>query len=70
MSRPNTRKRPTGDEIRRAREAAGLTQTEAGELVHSSLRTWQQWEAEDRKMHPGFWELFQIKSKKRRRSEV
>lgn len=52
---------PDPAEIRAAREAAGLTQTEAAALVHGSLRTWQQWEAGDRRMHPGFWELFTIK---------
>lgn len=43
---------PEPDDIRAARTAAGLTQTEAGAVVHASLRTWQQWEAGDRKMHP------------------
>lgn len=45
-----------------AREAANLTQSAAAELVHSSLRTWQQWEAGDRRMHPGLWELFALKT--------
>lgn len=49
------------EEIRAAREEAGLSQTAAAELVHSKLRTWQQWEAGDRKMHPGLWELFRLK---------
>lgn len=53
---------PTPQEVRVAREQAGLTQTQAGDLVHSSLRAWQQWEAGDRAMHPGLWELFQIKA--------
>jgi DNA (cytosine-5)-methyltransferase 1 len=38
-----------------------LTQTRAAELVHGSLRGWQQWEAGDRRMHPAFWELFLLK---------
>lgn len=54
-------KNPEPNEIRAAREAAGLTQTAAAELVHGSLRTWQQWEAGDRRMHPGLWELFGLK---------
>lgn len=53
---------PNATEIRARREAAQLTQTSAGVLVHSSLRAWQQWEAGDRKMHPGLWELFLIKT--------
>jgi len=52
---------PMPREVRAAREAAGLSQTAAAELVHSKLRTWQQWEAGDRRMHPGLWELFRIK---------
>jgi putative transcriptional regulator len=54
---------PTPDEIRTARERAGLTQTEAGLLVHSPLRSWQHWELGERRMHPAFWELFRIKVK-------
>ncbi|MCY1297241.1 hypothetical protein D9M70_466740 [compost metagenome] len=53
---------PDPAEIRGAREAAGLSQTAAAVLVHSGLRTWQQWEAGDRRMHPGLWELFQLKT--------
>jgi DNA-binding transcriptional regulator YiaG len=53
---------PTPADIRTAREAAGLTQTQAAALVHSALRSWQQWEAGDRAMHPGLWELFRIKT--------
>ncbi len=53
---------PEPDDIRAARAAAGLTQTEAGAVVHASLRTWQQWEAGDRKMHPGLFELFKLKT--------
>ena len=52
---------PPPEEIRDAREAAGLSQTAAGALVHTTCRTWQQWEAGDRRMHPAFFELFSIK---------
>lgn len=58
---------PTPTEIRAAREAAGLTQTQAAALLHSALRAWQRWEAGDRAMHPAFWELFEIKSKRKRK---
>jgi DNA-binding transcriptional regulator YiaG len=54
---------PSPAAIREAREQADLTQTEAAALVHTTCRTWQQWEAGDRKMHPAFWELFQIKAR-------
>ena len=53
---------PSRKEVRAAREAAGLTQTAAAALVHTTCRNWQQWEAGDRRMHPGLWELFRIKS--------
>lgn len=58
---------PTPEEVRAAREVAGLSQTAAAALVHTSCRTWQQWEAAEgtpghRRMHPAFWELFRIKS--------
>ena len=59
--RSNPSANPAPKEITEARLKAGLTQTEAGELVHASLRTWQQWEAGDRRMHPAFWELFRFK---------
>jgi len=49
---------PPPEEIIAARKAAGLTQTEAASLVCGSLRAWQQWEAGDRRMHPGLWMLF------------
>lgn len=57
---------PSPRQVRAARELAGLTQTQAGALVHTTCRAWQQWEAEPgtrnhRAMHPAFWELFQNK---------
>jgi len=48
---------PAPEAIRAARQAAGLTQTQAAELVHAGLRSWQQWEAGDRRMHPAIWDL-------------
>lgn len=65
ISHPN-RGAPTGAAnpepaaIRAAREGAKLTQTAAAELIYSTLRTWQDWEAGERRMHPGLWRLFQI----------
>lgn len=65
-----TTSNPKPSEVRQARESAGLSQTDAAQLVHSALRSWQQWEAEPenashRKMHPALWELFNMKIKKR-----
>lgn len=61
MSALNQSPKPSPEEIRAARQTARLTQTEAGALIHTTCRTWQQWEAGDRKMHQAFWELFRIK---------
>jgi putative transcriptional regulator len=57
---------PAPEEIIAARHAAKLTQTEAATLVHSKLRAWQRWEAGDRIMPAAVWELFQIKTKRKR----
>ena len=54
---------PSPEEIRAARKTAGLTQTAAANLLHTTCRVWQQWEAGDRAMHAAFWELFQIKTR-------
>lgn len=66
---------PTPAEIREAREKAEtvlgrkleapLTQTQAAELIFSTLRAWQDWEAEgatNRRMHPAAFELFLLKT--------
>ena len=45
------------------RESIGITaaQDRCAEMLHTSRRAWQQWERGDRKMHPAFWELAQLK---------
>lgn len=68
---------PTPAEVRAARERAprryvvpgdtgtGLTKQEAAGVIHGSLRAWENWETdgdENRRMHPGLFELFQIKT--------
>lgn len=53
---------PTPSEVREARKRIRLTQAAAGEIVHSSAQTWKQWEMGVRKMHPGLWELFRLKT--------
>lgn len=47
--------------IIKARKDAGLTQPQAANLINSSVRAWQHWEAGDRAMKPAFFELFTIK---------
>lgn len=65
---PNRSKRfghsatPTPDEVRALRESAGLTVVQAASLLHTTKRTWENWEAKvgsknHRRMHPAFWEL-------------
>ena len=54
---------PTPTQIRAARQASGLTQTAAAKLVHCSRSSWAEWEGCVSRMHPAFWELFQLKSK-------
>ena len=54
---------PTPAQIAAAREAAQLTQQQAGELVHTDNRTWRRWEAGDRAINLASWELFLLKTK-------
>lgn len=49
---------PKGAEIRGLRESFGISQTQAAEMVYSTLRTWQNWEAEEVSMHPAIWAWF------------
>lgn len=56
---------PTAQQIIAARAAAGITQTEAAELIYASLRTWQNWEApagngNARDMPPALFEYFRL----------
>ena len=54
---------PTPETIRTSRLSLGLTQSQAGELVGASARTWRAWEAGVRVMPGSKWELFQIKGR-------
>lgn len=49
---------PKGAEIRELRETFGISQTEAAEMVYSTLRSWQNWEADEVCMHPAIWAWF------------
>jgi putative transcriptional regulator len=53
---------PTPEQVREARSAAGMTQSEAARAVRGTMRAWQEWEAGNRRMHPGLWELFRLKT--------
>jgi DNA-binding transcriptional regulator YiaG len=48
----------TPADIKAARLGAKLTQTDAGESVGGTLRTWQDWESGRRAMPAPIWELF------------
>ena len=54
---------PTAEQVRQARAESGLSQVEAARLIYCSERSWQQWEAGERKMHGAMWELFRIKAR-------
>ena len=55
---------PSAAAIRSAREAAGLTQERAAELVHCQRLAWVRWESGARVMDAAHWELFRIKAAK------
>jgi DNA-binding transcriptional regulator YiaG len=57
------RRNPTPEQIREAREAAGLSQTEAALLVYANVARWISWETGERRCHPAFFELFCMKSR-------
>ena len=61
MSTQKKFRSPTPAEVRKAREKAGLTQAEAGELIGASMRAWQNWEYGKRNMPAAKWELWLIK---------
>ena len=49
---------PAPKKIKQSRMDAGLTQTQAAELVGAALRTWQHWEKGDRAMTKKRYDLF------------
>ncbi len=68
MTEEQSMTQPTPKQIKAARNAAGLTQTQAGALVGVLKRTWVAWESdEDKPSHRNMpyakWELFKILSK-------
>lgn len=54
----NRPKPPEPTKIRQLRESLGLSQTQAAELVYSTLRSWQNWEGGQVGMHPAIWAWF------------
>ena len=72
MARRDPMTSPAPADVLAAREAiqarlgVGITAAQdwCAAAVHTSRRAWQQWETGDRAMHPAFWELFQIKTRR------
>ena len=57
---------PTKEQIKQAREAAGLTQLQAIRLLRpgsKTARTWLTWETKPDSMPPEMWEYFLLKTK-------
>lgn len=52
---------PAAQDVREMRARMKLSQTAYGEMLRCTLRAVQQWEANERTMHPGIWELAKIK---------
>lgn len=51
---------PAPDEIRAARAAAGHSQHAAAATIGASFRAWQQWEAGERPMPAGLYQLYML----------
>jgi DNA-binding transcriptional regulator YiaG len=51
--------------IKQARKDAGLTQSQAADLIYKTWRCWAQWEAGDRRMDLAYYELFMIRCAQR-----
>lgn len=69
---PDNRKRPplgpfSPASLKGLRAATGWTQEECSAAIHSTRRTLQDWEAGIAPMHPGLWELINIKAARRLR---
>ena len=55
-------KQPTPADVKSARAAVGLTQTQAATLIYKKLLAWQRYESGDRSMDPALYELFLLKT--------
>ena len=53
---------PSAEAVKAFRAAQNLTQSDCAALVHVTLRSWQMYEAGDRRMPAGLWELANIKT--------
>lgn len=55
---------PSPEALKELRARAGWTQEKCAAEVHSTRRTLQDWEAGIAAMHPGLWELLNIKAQR------
>lgn len=55
-------KQPTPADVKSARAAVGLTQTQAAALIYKKLLAWQRYESGDRAMDCALYELFLLKT--------
>lgn len=54
---------PTPEMVRAARTQLGLTEKEAAALVFRREQAWRDWESGQRRMGPGDWVLFRIRTR-------
>ncbi|MDY0300304.1 MAG: helix-turn-helix transcriptional regulator [Trichlorobacter sp.] len=59
----------TPEELRQAREAAGLSQAEAAEMVYRKRDTWQKWESGRLALDPACAEFFILKLQLRKMAD-
>ncbi|MDR7119745.1 hypothetical protein [Rheinheimera soli] len=52
----------TPDQVKKARETAGHTQTQAAAVIYKKLLAWQRYESGGREMDQAFYELYLIKT--------
>lgn len=55
-------KQPTPADVKSARAAVGLTQTQAAALIYKKLLAWQRYESGNRSMDVALYELFLLKT--------
>lgn len=55
-------KQPSPADVKSARAAVGLTQTQAAALIYKKLLAWQRYESGDRAMDAALYELFLLKT--------
>lgn len=53
---------PSPDAIRQARAVAGHSQSEAARIAYATLRSWQAWEAGERRMPLANFVLYQLRT--------